>query len=118
MGWWRFRLAIYTYIDCYNMAEKKGNNNNEKMKKGNENSKPKRRFRINKKLDGNSGIIFIGQEDPFLYFPDMMSYFNRDEHVSELVLLLMYLISIFLFLFSTIDRTIILPILPIPFIPI
>ena len=61
------------------MAEKKGNNNNKKIKKGNEISKPKKRFRINKKLDGNSGIIFIGHDDPFLYFPDMMSYFSRDE---------------------------------------
>ena len=40
---------------------------------------PKRRFRINKKLDGKSGSIFIGLEDPFLYFPDMMSYFSREE---------------------------------------
>ena len=39
----------------------------------------KRRFRINKKLEGKTGIIFVGSEDPFLYFPDMMSYFSRDE---------------------------------------
>ena len=43
------------------------------------NFKPKRRFRINKKLEGKTGIIFIGHEDPFLYFPDMMSYLSRDE---------------------------------------
>ena len=61
------------------MAEKKDNNNNIKMKKGNKSSKPKRRFIINKKLDGNSGTIFVGHDDPFLYFPDMLSYFSRDE---------------------------------------
>ena len=43
-------------------------------------SKPsKRRFRVNKKLDGKIGYIFIGSEDPFLYFPDMMSYLGREE---------------------------------------
>ena len=41
--------------------------------------KPRRRFRVNKKLDGKTGIIFIGAEDPFLYFPDMMSYLEREE---------------------------------------
>ena len=56
----------------------------EKPTKGNKteakNSKPtKRRFRVNKKLDGKIGTIFIGSEDPFLYFPDMMSYLGRDE---------------------------------------
>tara|TARA_X000001036_G_scaffold371195_1_gene358104 strand:+ start:199 stop:591 length:393 start_codon:yes stop_codon:yes gene_type:complete len=60
------------------MAEKKdkskSNAKNEKKK-----FKPKRNFRINKKLDGKTGIIFIGHEDPFLYFPDMMSYLSRDE---------------------------------------
>jgi len=61
------------------MAEKKDkgkikNANNEKKK-----FKPKRKFRINKKLDGKTGIIFIGHDDPFLYFPDMMSYLSRDE---------------------------------------
>ena len=39
----------------------------------------KRRFRVNKKLEGKTGTIFIGSEDPFLYFPDMMSYLERDE---------------------------------------
>lgn len=39
----------------------------------------KRQFRVNKKLDGNIGTIFIGSEDPFLYFPDMMSYLEREE---------------------------------------
>jgi len=60
------------------MAEKKDkskiNAKNEKKK-----FKPKRNFRINKKLDGKTGIIFIGHDDPFLYFPDMMSYLSRDE---------------------------------------
>jgi len=60
------------------MAEKKdkskSNAKNEKKK-----FKPKRNFRINKKLDGKTGIIFIGHDDPFLYFPDMMSYLSRDE---------------------------------------
>ena len=61
------------------MAEKKGNRKKENAKKGNKNSRPKRRFRINKKIEGKSGIIFVGHDDPFLYFPDMMSYFSRDE---------------------------------------
>ena len=39
----------------------------------------KRRFRVNKKLDGSVGTIFIGSEDPFMYFPDMMSYLDREE---------------------------------------
>ena len=61
------------------MAEKKNKNKHKNSKDKKTNSKPQRRFRINKKLDGNTGIIFIGYEDPFLYFPDMMSYFSRDE---------------------------------------
>tara|TARA_B100000029_G_scaffold474739_1_gene517370 strand:+ start:913 stop:1314 length:402 start_codon:yes stop_codon:yes gene_type:complete len=61
------------------MAEKKGNEKKKNTKKENKNSKPKRRFRINKKLEGKTGTIFIGHDDPFLYFPDMMSYFSRDE---------------------------------------
>ena len=40
---------------------------------------PKRRFRVNTKTEGRSGIVFIGSEDPFLYFPDLMSYFDRPE---------------------------------------
>jgi len=39
----------------------------------------KKRFIINKKLEGNTGTIFIGSEDPFMYFPDMMSYLEREE---------------------------------------
>ena len=39
----------------------------------------KRRVRVNKKLEGKTGTIFIGSEDPFLYFPDMMSYLEREE---------------------------------------
>ena len=58
------------------MAEKNTKIKNKNTKKT---SKPKRRYRINKKLDGKVGIIFIGHEDPFLYFPDMMSYFDRPE---------------------------------------
>ena len=61
------------------MAEKKGNRKKENAKKGNKNSRPKRRFRINKKIEGKTGIIFVGHDDPVLYFPDMMSYFSRDE---------------------------------------
>ena len=61
------------------MAEKQGNRKKENTKKGNKNSRPKRRFRINKKVEGKTGIIFVGHDDPFLYFPDMMSYFSRDE---------------------------------------
>ena len=54
-------------------------NKNEKPEKSKPKKTNKRRFRINKKLDGNVGTIFIGSEDPFLYFPDMMSYLNREE---------------------------------------
>ena len=61
------------------MAEKQGNRKKENTKKGNKNSRPKRRFRINKKVEGKTGIIFVGHDDPFLYFPDIMSYFSRDE---------------------------------------
>ncbi|MFL2944731.1 MAG: hypothetical protein ACJZ33_01655 [Candidatus Poseidoniales archaeon] len=39
----------------------------------------KRRFRVNTKTEGRCGIVFIGSEDPFLYFPDLMSYFDRPE---------------------------------------
>ena len=61
------------------MAEKKGSKKKENTKKGNKTSRPKKRFRINKKVEGKKGIIFVGHDDPFLYFPDMMSYFSRDE---------------------------------------
>ena len=61
------------------MSEKSAKTNKDKAKANKKTYKPKRRFRINKKLDGKSGSIFIGLEDPFLYFPDMMSYFSRDE---------------------------------------
>jgi len=61
------------------MSEKSAKTNKDKAKDNKKTYKPKRRFRINKKLDGKSGSIFIGLEDPFLYFPDMMSYFSRDE---------------------------------------
>jgi len=61
------------------MSEKSAKTNKDKAKANKKTYKPKRRFRINKKLDGKSGSIFVGLEDPFLYFPDMMSYFSRDE---------------------------------------
>ena len=61
------------------MSEKSAKTNKDKSKANKKTHKPKRRFRINKKLDGKSGSIFIGLEDPFLYFPDMMSYFSREE---------------------------------------
>jgi len=61
------------------MAEKKDISNKKNAKNEKKKFKPKRRFRINKKLEGKAGIIFIGHEDPFLYFPDMMSYLSRDE---------------------------------------
>ena len=61
------------------MSEKSAKTNKDKSKANKKTYKPKRRFRINKKLDGKSGIIFVGLEDPFLYFPDMMSYFSREE---------------------------------------
>ncbi len=55
------------------------NNKNKKPEKSKPKKTNKRRFRINKKLDGNVGTIFIGAEDPFMYFPDMMSYLDREE---------------------------------------
>tara|TARA_B100002052_G_scaffold298116_1_gene330617 strand:- start:1206 stop:1589 length:384 start_codon:yes stop_codon:yes gene_type:complete len=58
------------------MARKKAKIEKAVPKKG---QKPRRRFRVNKKLDGKIGTIFIGAEDPFLYFPDMMSYLEREE---------------------------------------
>ena len=61
------------------MSEKSAKTNKDKSKANKKAYNPKRRFRINKKLDGKSGSIFIGLEDPFLYFPDMMSYFSREE---------------------------------------
>ena len=54
-------------------------NKNEKPEKPKPKKTNKRRFRVNKKLDGNVGTIFIGAEDPFMYFPDMMSYLDREE---------------------------------------
>mgnify|MGYP000695567501 FL=1 len=61
------------------MSEKNANTNKDKSKGNKKAYNPKRRFRINKKLDGKSGSIFVGSDDPFLYFPDMMSYFSREE---------------------------------------
>ena len=61
------------------MSEKNANKNKDKSKANKKAYNPKRRFRINKKLDGKSGSIFVGLDDPFLYFPDMMSYFSREE---------------------------------------
>ena len=58
------------------MAKKEDIKEKPEPKKG---KKPRRRFRVNKKLNGEIGTIFIGSEDPFLYFPDMMSYFEREE---------------------------------------
>ena len=54
-------------------------NKNEKPEKPKPKKTNKRRFRVNKKLDGSVGTIFIGSEDPFMYFPDMMSYLDREE---------------------------------------
>ena len=53
----------------------------EKKTKPNKNKKKfqKRRFRVSTKTEGKCGTVFIGSEDPFLYFPDMMSYFDRPE---------------------------------------
>ena len=55
------------------------NNKNKKPEKSKPKKTNKRRFRVNKKLDGSVGTIFIGSEDPFMYFPDMMSYLDREE---------------------------------------
>jgi len=55
------------------------NTKEEKPRKPKPKKTNKRRFRVNKKLDGNIGTIFIGYEDPFMYFPDIMSYFDRPE---------------------------------------
>tara|TARA_B110000438_G_scaffold184723_1_gene176432 strand:- start:12017 stop:12409 length:393 start_codon:yes stop_codon:yes gene_type:complete len=54
-------------------AEKKSKGNSPKKKTTN------RRFRVSTKTEGKRGTVFIGSEDPFLYFPDMMSYFDRPE---------------------------------------
>tara|TARA_B100001123_G_C14336170_1_gene641162 strand:+ start:26 stop:418 length:393 start_codon:yes stop_codon:yes gene_type:complete len=59
------------------MAKKEEKNTKPALEKNKKQNK--RRFRVNKKLDGKTGTIFIGSEDPFLYFPDMMSYLERDE---------------------------------------
>ena len=47
----------------------------EKKSKPNKKKKnfQKRRFRVSTKTEGKCGTVFIGSEDPFLYFPDMMS---------------------------------------------
>ena len=55
------------------------NTKEEKPRKPKQKKTNKRRFRVNKKLDGNIGTIFIGYEDPFMYFPDIMSYLDREE---------------------------------------
>ena len=31
------------------------------------------------KIGGKTGLIFVGHDDPFHYFPDMMSYLSREE---------------------------------------
>ena len=54
-------------------------NKNEKPRKPKPKKTNKRRFRVNKKFDGSVGTIFIGSEDSFMYFPDMMSYLDREE---------------------------------------
>ena len=54
-------------------------NKNEKPEKPKPKKRNRKRFRVNKKLDGNVGTIFIGVDDPFMYFPDMMSYLDREE---------------------------------------
>ena len=59
------------------MAKKEEKNTKPALEKNKKQNK--RRFRVNKKLEGKTGTIFIGSEDPFLYFPDMMSYLERDE---------------------------------------
>tara|TARA_B100001989_G_scaffold249562_1_gene225078 strand:+ start:385 stop:783 length:399 start_codon:yes stop_codon:yes gene_type:complete len=61
------------------MSEKSSKTDKDKSKNNKKAYKTKRRFRVNKKIDGKSGSIFVGLEDPFLYFPDMMSYFSREE---------------------------------------
>ena len=46
------------------MAENKDKSKNSNAQNGKKKFSPKRKFRINKKLDGKTGIIFIGHEDP------------------------------------------------------
>ena len=58
------------------MAEKVEKKSKPNKKK---NNFQKRRFRVSTKTEGKCGTVFIGSEDPFLYFPDMMSYFDRPE---------------------------------------
>ena len=76
----------------------------EKPPKKKNNNQNKRRFRVNKKLKGKTGTILIGSEDPFLYFPDMMSYLERDE-IDGLTLIAMALyIGGFVELANAIDK--------------
>ena len=37
-----------------------------------------RHVRINKKIEGRAGIVYIGNEDSFIYFPDVLSFLSRD----------------------------------------
>ena len=39
---------------------------------------PRRHVRINKKIEGRTGIVYIGNEDSFIYFPDILSFLSRD----------------------------------------
>ena len=40
--------------------------------------RPKRHVRINKQIEGRTGIVYIGSEDSFIYFPDILSFLSRD----------------------------------------
>ena len=56
---------------------KKPQTKNQPKKKFNKRN-PKRHIRINKKIEGRTGIIYIGNEDSFIYFPDVLSFLSRD----------------------------------------
>lgn len=56
---------------------KKTQPKNQPKKKFN-NRRPKRHVRINKQIEGRTGIVYIGNEDSFIYFPDILSFLSRD----------------------------------------
>ena len=56
---------------------KKPQTKNQPKKKFNKRN-PRRHVRINKKIEGRTGIIYIGNEDSFIYFPDILSFLSRD----------------------------------------
>ena len=56
---------------------KKTQTKNQPKKKFNK-RRPNRHVRINKQIEGRTGIVYIGNEDSFIYFPDILSFLTRD----------------------------------------